>query len=390
MKIKKIIGILTGMVVSVSVMGTIVGCNLERFTAPQYSRSKMNQLNKYLDYSFLGDMDQQKIMDSLYAGYVSGLEDPSTVYLNEEEYAAEKIFEKGQYIGTGIFFTWGISGNEIIVTQVLENSPAEKAGIKVGDKIIQIDEIGVRMANQVGLYEKLAYTGSQKVTYVIQDNSGKESRTVELVSEVIHIPGLKTEILEGNRGYIEMKTITPDTSEELAEALKSFKEKQVKDVILDVRYLTSRNLEEIVEICDLFIEDQLLFKVQDKTGNFKEYKGNAGISYDGKVVLLVNEGTSGTVEAMVSTLKEVKKMPVVGSITSGNGVVTQCIDLKDKTGVRVTTGIIYSISEVSLKGKGIAPDIAIKNTVESAVELMTSGEISLKNDAQLMKALEQF
>ncbi len=382
-------GLLVGTALSVGLIGTVIGCNIDQLTQNQYSRTKMSKLNKYLNYSFLGDMDQQKIIDSIYAGYVSGLEDPSTAYLNAEEYKAERILEKGRYIGTGIFFTWGISGNEIVVTEVLEESPAQKAGIKVGDKIVKIDDISVRMANQVGLYEKLGYTGDKEVVYTLQDNDGSHTREVGLVSTAIAVPAIDGEILEGNIGYVEMRTVTSKTSEALQNKLEVFKKKRVKGVILDIRNLSSRNFEEILQLCDLFIEDELIFKVQDKAGTMKEYRANPGVSYEGKVILIANEGTSGVIEAFISALNEIKKTPIIGGTTGGEGVITQTIDLGDKTGVRVTTGILYNKAGVALKGKGISPTVPVKATVESAVEIMTTGKLSIKNDAPLVEAIKQ-
>ena len=123
MKAGKIIGIIVGASLTIGVAGIMAACNIDSLT-PKYSRAKINALNKLVNSSYLGDMEKDKIIDSIYLGYVSGLEDLDTTYLNEDGIKAQKALEKGQYVGTGIHFAWGLSGDNIIVTKIVENSPS--------------------------------------------------------------------------------------------------------------------------------------------------------------------------------------------------------------------------------------------------------------------------
>lgn len=387
MKSKHLVGIITGVILGVSLTATIIGCsnnNAER----KYSPSKIKLINKLLQHSYLREIDDKKVEDSIYAGYVSGLEDPVTSYLNEERLKEQQVLQEGKYIGTGLQFEWGFNGRYIIVTDIIPNSPASLENIKIGDKITEIDAIKVMLSNETELYEKLMYTGDKAVIYTVQDNNESNERKVSLNAKVIDIKSMTHKMIDNNIGYITLFSIKSDASQEIQKNINDLKASGAKKFIIDIRNVYSNNIEEIYRMCQLFINEKDVFKIKNKQGEMKAYKTKEAL-YDDAVVVLINGRTKGALEAFASAIKDTARGKVIGEKSAGIGRINEIISLDDKSGLMVSTGIIYNSSESSLADKGVLPDIEVKSDVQSVVELITTGRLDEKHDLQLMEAIKQ-
>ena len=354
----------------------------------QYSESKIKQISYALSQRYLGDIDDQKLTDGIYMGYMSGLEDSSTRYLNKDQLQAAKALSEGQYIGTGLKFEWGIDGSYIIITEVIPDSPAALENIKVGDKITQIDGINVKTSNQMQIYEKLGYTGDKPVNYTLAHNNGQNKRDIKLVSKIVDIDAIHYEILDKVIGYISIVSVKDNMSEQIQKIIKQFETQGINKLILDIRDTYSDNIDEVYKLCDLFIDEQVVFKVKDKAGQMKEYKAQKG-AYQGELVVLTNGGTQGCIEAFPAAIQELGQGITLGEATAGTGSVHQMITLEDQTGVIVSTGIIYTPKGIALKGKGVMPQKIVKPKMSSIIERLTTGQLEQRNDFQIMEAIRQ-
>lgn len=387
MKSKHLAGILTGVILGVSLTATMIGC-ASPATNSQYSHSKIKFIDKLLQQSYLRAIDDKKVEDSIYAGYVSGLEDPITSYLNEEQLKEQQVLQEGKYIGTGLQFEWGLDGRYIIVTDIIPNSPASLENIKIGDKITEIDKIKVMLSNETELYEKLMYTGSEVVAYTVEDNDGKNERNISLTAKVIDRKSMSQKLIEDHIGYITLFSLKDGASKELEKNIKALKAEGAEKFIIDIRSVYSNNIEEIYQICQLFINEKTVFKVKNKQGEIKEYKTTKA-PYNDKLVVLISDRTRGALEAFASAIKTTDRGKVIGKKSAGIGRIDEIIPLEDKTGLMVTTGIIYTSDDNSLKDKGVVPNVEVENNVEAVIELITKGKLEQKNDLQLMEAIKQ-
>ena len=386
MRSKSLAGAIAGVVVGGSLIATIIVSGNE---PTHYSYSKIKLLDKLLQHSYLREIDKKQVEDSIYAGFVSGLDDPLTGYLNEDQLKEQQVLKEGKYMGTGLKFEWGIGGRYIIITDIIPNSPASEANIKVGDKIVKIDGIKVMLSNESDLYKKLIYKGSEAVSYTIQDNDDKNERTVNLSSKIIDIRNITSKLIDKNIGWITLFAVQEGTSEALGEHIKTLKAEGAKQYIIDIRNLYSNNIEEISKICQLFINEKVAFKIKNKQGEMKEYK-TAAAPYDMPLVLLINKGTKGAAEAFASAIKENKRGQLVGEKSAGVGRISEIIPLEDKTGLMITTGIIYSAKDKSLKDNAIMPDVPVKYGVDAIIELISKGKLNDNHDVQLMEAVKLF
>jgi len=387
LKSKHLAGIITGVSLGISVTVMAIGC-VSAASDDKYSRSKIDQIGKLLQQSYLREIDDKKVENNIYAGYVSGLEDPITSYLNEEQLKAQQVLQEGKYIGTGLQFEWGLNGRYIIITDIVQSSPSARQNIKIGDKITEIDGIKVMLSNETELYEKLSYTGDEEVAYTFENNDETNKREIKLTAEVINIKSMAHKIIQNNIGYITLFSIKKGASKELEEQIQALKASGAQSFIVDTRNVYSNNIEEIYQMSQLFINEKTVFKVKNKKDEVKEYKTAKAI-YDEPTVVLINDRTKGALEAFAAAMKSAKRGKVIGVTSAGIGRINEIIPLEDKTGLMVSTGIIYTANDISLKDAGVKPDIEVKSSIEGVIELITTGRLNEKNDLQLMEAIKQ-
>ena len=249
MKTKKLFaGIaVTSMILGITV---VIGCrdygNIQaKGDMQNYSEDKIGVLNEYLEMGYLYDLTEiteKQMTDSIYQNFVYTLENPGTYYLNEEDLSRLKVVEQGNYIGTGLELVWEASGKSIIVTGIIEGSPASDNGVKVGDHVTNIAGIKVTGANQQEIMEKIAYAGEEPVQYTIKDSQSNEEREIEVVATEIKMPDISSE-LKQNIGYIKVESIRSGTSDNIYNELQEFEDTGAKGIILDLRDTHTNNLE---------------------------------------------------------------------------------------------------------------------------------------------------
>lgn len=382
--VKKIV-IVTGLV------GVLAGCNLIQGSEGA-TFSKLKLLSRQVSKLYLGDLNQQDLDEGVYAGYVDGLENPVSSYLNETEYKAHLAYEQGKTIGTGLTYSWGLDGNHLVITDVIPDSPADKMGIKVGDQITKVDDIKVIYSNETALAKALgvAKEGSSNMYVIRSKANGGEAqkaseKTIKIAKELIEKPSLKVDTIN-HKGYLKLQNIKSGTSEEVEQALENFNNKGINKVVIDIRDLYSNNIDETVKLCDLFMDEALAFKVKDKEGQMKEYHTTAG-KVETQAVVLMNNSTAGIAEAFPAALKG--EIPLVGTHSAGNGYLSELFALDDGTGLRLAIGVLYTKGGVAVSGDGIPVDEEAFQSVQSVIELLGEGSMSYASDMQLQAALNK-
>lgn len=373
---------------SLGVMTLVVGCSSKSSSA-YYSTSKLEMINKYLSSGYLYDIDEiseEEITDSIYTSYVSGLENSATYYLGTDEFKQAEATSQGNYLGVGLMMTWAADGRSILITDVIPESPAAKAGLKAGDHIIAIDGIEVVGANQKEVLDKLAYTGEQSISYKIKRSADEKEEIINLTAALVPLDDLEYEMID-QVGYIKLESIRNGTSEHLDQVIKELEAQKIKGIILDVRDLYTNNVDEVSKMCDLFLDEGIAFKLKHGKSEIQGFEMSSG-KYDQKVVLLTDRYTRGGAEAFVSAMQDVAIQ--MGTDTYGLAYVSELVALEDGSGLSVATGVLYDKFGKQLSDKGIEPDEMVFMTEQEKVEYIEKGSISKENDSLLKKALEQF
>lgn len=307
-------------------------------------------------------VEETKTKDLVY-GAIKGMLttlDPHTSFMPPEVYKEMQVDTKGEFGGLGIQI--GIKDNQLAVISPIEGTPADKAGIKAGDKIIKIDNTSTKDMTLIDAVGKLRGQKGTKVTITIIREGAAEPFDVVIVREIIKIQSIKHRMIEGNIGYIRVTQFQEQTGEDLKKALKKLEAEKVQSIIMDLRNNPGGLLSMAVEVSEQFLESgKLVVFIKDRRGEKDEFTSrNTAPIKNYPMVVLVNEGSASASEIVAGALQDWGKAIVVGTQTFGKGSVQTVVPLSDGSGLRLTTARYYTPKGKSIQSTGIAPDIAVK------------------------------
>ena len=345
--------------------------------------SDLFELRSLLMAKYDGDIDDTVLLEGAMKGMASALGDPYTVYMNSEEYV-DFVESNNNFYGIGAQI--GVRDEKVVIIAPIEGSPAERAGIKAGDVILQVDDYEVTDANSE---EVVSRVRGEEVSVKLIVKRGQETLQFDVVREEIQSESVKGEILEDNIGYIQITTFSDeDVSVKFTEKLNELKESGMERLILDLRGNPGGYLDKCVEIASNFIpEGEMITYTIDKYDNKQVSLSQGGDAIGMPLVVLVNGGSASASEVVTGALKDNNVATVIGTTTFGKGIVQQLIPFVESDGdtgaIKVTTSKYYCPNGENIHGKGIEPDI----TVELSEEVL-SQEYSRDIDTQFQKALE--
>ena len=349
----------------------------------EYMNTKMSLVKTKLEDTYIRDLDEQKMIEGAIKGYVNGVGDKYTQYLDEE--AMKDLMESttGSYVGIGVYMATSEEANGVVIIGLIEGSVAERSGIKVGDIITKIDGedfIGKKSEDAANAIKGEAGT-SVKITVK------RESEEIEfdMVREQVKVKTVGSEMLENNIGYIKISSFDTGTSNEFKEHLNKLKEQNLKALVLDLRNNGGGLVTEAINIADTMVErGKTILITTDKKGNEKIDKAKTSPQVNVPVVILVNGNTASASEILAGALRDDCGFKVVGTNTYGKGVIQSIYTFKDGTGLKVTTNEYFSPNHNVINEVGIKPDIEI----DLDKEWKSYAVVPYENDNQLQKAIE--
>lgn len=325
----------------------------------------------------LGPLDEKKMVYGAISGMVDSLGDPYTVFLTPEENKDLESDLSGIFGGIGAEI--GFKGGYITVITPLKDSPAEKAGILAGDRVMEVDGKDTEGLN---VDEIVSLIRGEKGTSVkITVMRGKEYKDFEIVRDTIIDKTVKWEMKEGGIVYLEISQFKEDTAKELDEQIVSILSQNPKGLVLDMRNNPGGYLDVVVDVASRFIKEGETVVIE-KSGDGKEqiYKAKGNQSFEGiPTVVLVNEGSASASEILAGALKDYKTATVVGKTTFGKGLVQGISGLDDGSALKVTVAEWMTPLGGNINKTGIAPDVEVDYTIE---------DYNADKDPQLDKALE--
>ncbi len=345
-----------------------------------------NTLAKFrteLEKKYIGEIDDEKLIEGAIKGYIAALNDPYTTYYTKEE--MDEIMEEteGNYVGIGIYMTMDTDKNAIVVVEPIENSPAEEAGILPGDLITKINGESFSGDDLEQASKKIKGEAGTKVTLEILRNG--ETKTVELTRRKVSISHITAKVIENNIGYIAISDFEGECAEEFKTKYEELVKKNIKKLIIDIRNNGGGIVDEATKIADFMTEkDSVLLITKDKNGNEDITKSKNKPIINMPTVVLMNEYSASASEILAGALKDSGKATLVGKKTYGKGVIQELQRLSDGSGLKVTTNEYYTPNRNVINKVGIEPDI----TVNLPSDLEYQSEIPEENDTQLQKAIE--
>ncbi|MBI1911952.1 MAG: S41 family peptidase [Deltaproteobacteria bacterium] len=309
--------------------------------------------------NYAENVDTKEVIYNSLKGMVKGL-DPHSSFMTPEEYTEMQIDTKGSFGGIGIEI--GTKENILTVISPIEDTPAFKAGLLAGDKIVKI---GDKSTKDMGLTEAVGLMRGPKdtpITIHIMRDGFDAPRQFTLNRAIIKVKSVKYKQLEEGFGYIRLAQFQENTTEELEKALKELqKNGSMRGLILDLRNNPGGLLQEAVSVSNEFLDKGLIVYTkgraqgQDMTFNADTAKSQP----DYPMIVLVNNGSASASEIVAGALQDHKRAIILGTTTFGKGSVQTIIPLSDGSAVRITTSKYYTPSGRSIQAKGIEPDIVV-------------------------------
>jgi len=334
---------------------------------------KLEVVGKLLEKYYIGELDNEAMIEGAIKGYVQGLGDEYTEYLMKSEYEDLMINVIGEDVGIGIYMTQDINGN-VIVIMPMEGSPALEADLRAGDIITKINgEECTGMEIELVSTKIKGEAGTTVELEILREN---EVLTKTIERRKVEIQDSSSEILDGNIGYIELITFDEECTKNVEKYLSEFESKGVKSVIIDLRDNTGGMVEEAINFAELFIpRGNVIMRSYDKENNEIIVESNNTKTLEMEVVVLVNEYSASATEIVAATLKDNKRATIVGTKTYGKGVMQEIVPLFDGA-LKVTIQEFKTPNGEKINLQGIEPDEIIEDNPETEV------------DEQLQKAIE--
>lgn len=307
-------------------------------------------------------VEEVKTKDLVYGaikGMLSSL-DPHSSFLNPEAFKEMQAETKGEFGGIGIQI--GVKEGILTVIAPIEDTPAYRAGLKAGDKIIKINNESSRDMSLHDAVTKMRGAPKTSVTITILREGWKETKDFTLIREIIKIKSVKSKLLEDGIGYVKINQFQEQTADDLSTALEKLKQEKMNSLILDLRNNPGGLLNSAVSVTSQFLPtNKLVVYIKGKKGDRAEYNTtDERPSYDVPMIVLVNEGSASASEIVAGALKDWNRAVILGAKTFGKGSVQSVIPLSDGSGLRLTTAIYYTPKGTSIQATGIVPDILVK------------------------------
>ncbi|ABG84326.1 S41 family peptidase [Clostridium perfringens] len=346
---------------------------------------KVLEVREMLYRWYDGDIDDSKLAEGAIKGMVSSLGDQYTYYMNEKEFSDFKEKSQGNYMGIGIQVA--VKDGKIVVISPIQGGPAEKAGIKTGDIILKVNGEPVSGNELDKAVSMMKGTTKENIKLTLY-REGKGEFDVDVMRDVIKTVNVKSEMIDGDIGYIEVLAFDEGTAKDFETQLKALEEKGMKGLILDLRGNPGGFMKECVDLVSNFVpKDKVIVSTIDKYGNKEESVSKGGIAQGMPLVVLIDGGTASASEIVAGAIRDYDLGTLVGTTSFGKGIVQVVLDKigqeKDGTALKVTISKYYTPNGENIHKKGIGPDV----TVEYSKELKEK-TYSRSTDPQFEKALE--
>lgn len=304
------------------------------------------------------DLDPLAISDGAIRGMLTALEDPYAGFLDREQFSLENEDIQGFFGGIGAEV--GIREGVITILAPMPDTPAEAAGIRAGDVILEVDGESIRGMSLLEVVQLIRGDRGTKVTLLVRHANNAETVLIEIERDIINLDSVELLMQVGRIGHLRLSGFTGTTLEELEEALERFERSQGLGIVLDLRNNPGGLVSSVVDVTSQFIDDGLVLYQIDAKGN----RRNWGVKSGGKalnipMVVLVNEFSASASEVFTGAIIDNDRATVIGTTTFGKGSVTNLWPLDDGSGINFTTARWFTPNGVLIEGEGLTPDVVL-------------------------------
>ena len=365
------LGIMLGVLLSIG--GTVVAerentvassktvAHTESVTLPYEELRMFTEVFGRIKRDYVEPVSDKKLLEDAIKGMLSGL-DPHSAYLDVEQYKDLREGTTGQFGGLGIEVT--MENGFVKVVSPIDDTPAERAGMKAGDLVVRLDEKpvkGMTLADAVKIMR--GEPGSIIVLTVIRE--GEEAPIkVSITRAIIKVKSVKNKILEKDYGYLRISSFQSRTGQGVIDAVAELAKENkgdLKGLVLDLRNNPGGVLNAAVEVSDAFLEKGLIVYTEGRIKNSEmRFNASPGDVVNGiPIVVLINAGSASASEIVAGALQDHKRAIIMGKKSFGKGSVQTILPTSGNAAVKLTTARYYTPSGRSIQAEGIEPDIVL-------------------------------
>ena len=315
-------------------------------------------------------VDDKELLENAVRGMLEGL-DPHSAYLNGDSYSDLREGTTGEFGGLGIEV--GMENGFIKVISPIDDTPAQKAGIKTGDLIIKLDEKHVKGMSLNDAVEIMRGNPGEKIILTITRENEEKPLIFTLIRDVIKVKSVRFDTLEPGFGYLRISSFQSHTVEGLREVIDQLKQdnnNQLKGVVLDLRNNPGGILNAAIGVTDMFINKGLIVYTEGRIKDSKlkfNAKPNAKLP-DIPLIVLVNAGSASASEIVAGALQDHGRGIIMGEKTFGKGSVQTVLPMNNNAALKLTTARYYTPNGRSIQASGVVPDIVIDKVKISRIE----------------------
>ncbi|MDQ2085401.1 S41 family peptidase [Herbivorax sp. ANBcel31] len=340
-----------------------------------------NLLNEY----FYKEVDEDVLLEGSIAGMANSLEDPYTVYFTKDQMELFMERSQGSYVGIGVTVNMPDDGI-LTVVEPFEDSPAMEAGMKMGDKIVEVDgEDVTTIGDDSMIVSMIKGKENTEVDITVYRPSEEKYIDFTIVRKTIKIVNVNSEMLENNIGYIRLSMFDAESANYFGNHLSKLIDKGMEGLIIDVRDNPGGDFEQVVKIASRLIHEELIVYMEDRAGNRMEQ--NSGKSeLDKPISVLINEFSASASEILAGAIKDHDKGTLVGQTTFGKGLVQNIAELDGGAGLKFTTATYFTPLGTNIHEKGIEPHVEIELDEEN--KYLPVSQVPREQDKQLQEAIK--
>lgn len=317
-----------------------------------------NRVLNFIERQYVEKVDTKKLVYGAIKGMLESL-DPHSSFLPPEVYNQMRNDTTGKFGGLGIEIWLGDDGL-LTVVHPMEDTPAWKAGVKAGDKIIRINGEATKGLSLVEAVAKMRGKTGEAISLTVFREDSDEIKDIKVIREEIKLKSVKSQLLANNIGYIRLVHFQEKSAREMKRALKDMEKKdKLSGLVLDLRNNPGGLLDEAVEVANLFIDSGVIVSTSGRDNKEEEIKkARSGIARtDLPVAVLVNGNSASAAEIVAGALKDHNRALILGNRTFGKGSVQTVIPLSDEMGLKLTIAIYHTPNGTSIQAKGITPHV---------------------------------
>jgi len=348
------------------------------------ANKKVGEIEDLINQRFLKDVDKNDLTEAMYAGVVDGLDDPYSYYFTEEEYRQTMESLSGHYQGIGVILVMEKENSDAVVGHIYEDSPAEKAGIKIGDVVVSVDGEETTGKTLADIGTSIRESEEKIVDLVLRRAGEDELLEISVEKDDIEMSTVAHEMLEDSIGYISIFQFTQATPEQFGEAYEKLQSEGMERLLVDLRDNPGGSLQGVSDTLSVFMPKGLLVYSENRQGERIEFNSDGDNPIEIPMVVLINGNSASASEIFAGAVKDHEIAKLVGTTTFGKGLVQSIFELDDGSAVKLTTSAYFTPNGIDINGKGIVPDVEVENQEPKADE--TSQEEM--TDEQFDKALE--